>query len=81
MSFPSTGPQCNFGRFLAYLCSTPIWWLRARFSISRAAREQNIEDRGARIVVKAMSVGQNYERNINPHSLRHFEIFARHNIF
>ena len=82
MSFPSTGPQCNFGRFLADLCSTPIWWRRARFSNPRAARERNIEDRGARIVVRAMSIGENYyERNIKPHSLRHFEIFARHKTF
>jgi len=82
MSFPSTGPQCNFGRFLADLCSTPIWWRRARFSSPRAARERNIEDRGARIVVRAMSIGENYyERNIKPHSLRHFEIFARHKTF
>jgi hypothetical protein len=73
--------KVNFGRFLADLCSTPIWWRRARFSSSRAARERNIEDRGARIVVRAMSIGENYERNINPHSLRHFEIFARHNTF
>src|SRR5438445_3863704 len=71
--------KVNFGRFLADLCSTPIWWRRAKFSSSRAARERNIGDRVARSVVRAMSIGENYERNINPHPLRHFEIFARHN--
>src|SRR6516162_574208 len=30
-------PEVNFGRFAADLCSTPIWWRRARFSSSTAA--------------------------------------------
>ena len=29
--------------------------------------------------MRAMSIGKNYEGNITPHPLRHFEIFARHN--
>jgi hypothetical protein len=31
-----------------------------------AARERKIEDRVARSVVREMSVGENYERNITP---------------
>src|SRR5208283_5819964 len=60
----STG--VNLGRFLAERCSTPIWWRRARFSSSRAARERKIEDRVARSVVREMSIGENYKRNITP---------------
>jgi hypothetical protein len=40
------------GRFLADRLSTPIWWPRAKFSSSREAGEQNIEDRVARSVVE-----------------------------
>jgi hypothetical protein len=56
--------EVNFGRLFADLRSTPIWWRRARFSSSRAARERKIEDRVARRVVREMSIGENYERNI-----------------
>jgi hypothetical protein len=59
-------PEVNFGRFLAARCSTPIWWRRARFSSSRAARERKIEDRVARSVVREISIGENYEGNITP---------------
>src|ERR1700732_366393 len=59
-------PEVNFGRFLADLRSTPIWWRRARFSSPRAARERQIEDRVARSVVREMSIDENYERNITP---------------
>src|SRR6516164_5934966 len=58
--------EVNFGRFLADLCSTPIWWRRAKFSSSRAARERKVEDTVARSVVRAMSIGKNYEGNITP---------------
>src|SRR5215813_12226889 len=45
----------------------PIWWRRARFSSSRAARERKIEDRVARAVLRKMSIGgENYERSIIP---------------
>src|SRR5215813_14291409 len=45
----------------------PIWWRRARFSSSRAARERRIEDRVARAVLRKMSIGgENYERSIIP---------------
>src|SRR5215475_4432465 len=53
--------EVNFGRFLADLCSTEIWWRRARFSSSMAARERKIEDRVARSVVRAINIGENYE--------------------
>jgi hypothetical protein len=59
-------PEVNFGRFLADLRSTPIWWRRAKFSSWRAARERKIEDRVARNVVREMSIGENYEGNITP---------------
>src|SRR5260370_26293421 len=45
---------------------TPIWWRRAKFSSSTAARERKIKDRVARNVVREMSIGENYERNITP---------------
>jgi hypothetical protein len=48
----------NLGRFLAEeRCITPIWWRRAKFSSSSAARERNIEDRVRRNVVRRMSMG------------------------
>jgi hypothetical protein len=59
-------PEVNFGRFLADLRSTPIWWRRAKFSSWRAACERKIEDRVARNVVREMSIGENYEGNITP---------------
>jgi hypothetical protein len=59
-------PEVNFGRFTADLCSTPIWWRRARFSSLRAARERKIEDSVARSVVREMSIGENYDRSIIP---------------
>src|SRR5260370_22322725 len=43
---------------------TPIWWRRAKFSSSTAARERKIKDRVARNVVREMSIGENYERKI-----------------
>jgi len=55
-----------FGRFLADLRSTPIWWRRAKFSSWRAAHERKIEDRVARNVVREMSIGENYEGNMTP---------------
>jgi hypothetical protein len=76
-------PEVNFGRFLADLRSTAIWWRRARFSSLRAACERKIENRIVRIVLREMSIGENYGRNgrkYNPHPLRHFEIFERHRI-
>src|SRR5208283_2146522 len=63
---PRQAPRVNFGRFLEDRRSTPIWWRRARFSSSRAARERKIEDRVARSVVREMSIGENYKRNITP---------------
>jgi hypothetical protein len=60
------------------LCSTPIWWRRAKFSNSRAARERKIEDKVARSVVRGIGIGENYERKIIPNPLRYFEIFERH---
>src|SRR6516164_10441426 len=55
-------PAVNFGRFLADRLSTAIWWRRARFSSSRAARERKIEPRVLRSVVREMSIGgKNYE--------------------
>jgi hypothetical protein len=58
-------PEVNLERFLADLCSTPIWWRRARFSSTRAARERKIEHRVARIVLREMSISaRNYKRNI-----------------
>ena len=56
--------EVHFGRFLADFCSTPIWWLRARFSSSRAARERKIEDRVASSAAREMIMGENYERNL-----------------
>ena len=52
-------PEVNFGRFLADLRSTPIWWRRARFSSWRAARERKIEDRVAKSVVREIGIGEN----------------------
>jgi hypothetical protein len=49
-------PEVNFGRFLADRLSKPIWWRRAKFSSSREAHEQNIEDRVARSVVREMGI-------------------------
>jgi hypothetical protein len=51
----STG--VNLGRFLADRCSTPIWWRRAKFSSSRAARERKIKRRVERTDVGEMSIG------------------------
>ena len=45
-------PDVNFGRAGADLLSTPIWWRRARFSSSTAARERRIEGRIARNLVR-----------------------------
>jgi len=59
-------PEVNFGRFLLDLRSTPIWWRRAKFSSSRAARERKIEDEVARSVVRGRSIGENYQRTIIP---------------
>ena len=57
----------NRGRFLAERWSTPIWWRRARFSGSTAARERKIGDSVTRSVVREMSIGgKNYERSIVP---------------
>jgi hypothetical protein len=58
--------RVNFGRFLEDRRSTPIWWRRAGFSNSSAARERKIEDRVARSIVREMSIGENYEGNITP---------------
>src|SRR5260370_19591916 len=44
----------------------PIWWRRAKFASSTAASERKIKDRVARNVVREMSIGENYERNITP---------------
>jgi hypothetical protein len=49
-------PEANFGRFFADRLSTPIWWRRAKFSSSREAREQNIEDRVARSLEREMGI-------------------------
>jgi integrase len=72
-------PEVNFGRFAADLCSTPIWWRRARFSSSTAARERRIEATTARNVLKRRSINKNYARKDKPHPFRDFEIFGRHN--
>jgi len=58
--------RVNFDRFLEDRRNTPIWWRRARFSSWSAAREWRIEDRFARSVVREMSIGENYEREITP---------------
>src|SRR5215469_4252141 len=73
-------PGAIFGRFAADLWSTPIWWRRARFSSSRAARERKIEVGVARSDVRRISFAENYERRISPHRLRYFQIFGRHNL-
>src|SRR5215469_3713651 len=57
-------PAVNFGRFAADLRSTPIWWRRARFSSSRAARESKIEGRVARHDLRKMSIGEDYDGQI-----------------
>src|SRR6267143_542006 len=49
-------PDVNFGRALADLRSTPIWWRRAKFSSWTAARERKIENRVARSVAREMSI-------------------------
>ena len=54
-------PEANFGRFVADLRSTPIWWRRVRISISRAARERKIEGRVARSDLRRISIGKNYK--------------------
>ncbi len=59
-------PEVNFGRFLADLRSTLIWWRSAKSS--RATRERKIENRVARSVAREMSIGPNYEGNITPFS-------------
>jgi hypothetical protein len=51
-------PEVNFERFLEDFRSTPIWWRRARFSSSRAARERKIEEKAARSVVRELSIGE-----------------------
>src|SRR5215467_14390066 len=71
-------PEVNFGSFAADLCSTPIWWRRARFSSSSAARERRIEATTARNVLKRRSINKNYARKDKPHPFRGFEIFGRH---
>src|SRR5919198_5221769 len=69
----------NLGRFLAKRRSTPIWWRRARFSHSRAARERKTEDRVASNVARKMSIGGvNDERSIDPYPLTQFRVFERH---
>jgi hypothetical protein len=57
-------PEVNFERFLEDLRSTPIWWRRARFLSSRAARERKIEEKAARSVVRGLSIGEDYKINI-----------------
>ena len=43
----------------------PIWWRRARFSSSRAARERKIENTVAKSIVKESCIGrENYETTI-----------------
>jgi hypothetical protein len=42
-----------------------------------AQREWKIEDRLVRSVVREMSISENYEGEITPHPLKHFEIFER----
>src|SRR5215831_6546772 len=43
----------------------PIWWRRARFSSSRAARERKIENRVANSIVRESCIGrENYETTI-----------------
>src|SRR5262245_51140248 len=43
----------------------PIWWRRARFSSSRAARERKIENRVAKSIVRESCIGrENYETTI-----------------
>src|ERR1700676_5034185 len=51
----------NFRRFAADLRSTAIWWRRARFSSSRAARDWRIERTDARSVVRKMGMSEDYE--------------------
>ena len=58
-------PGAIFGRFAADLWNTPIWWRRARFSSSRAARERKIEVRVARSDVRRISIAENYEGRIS----------------
>jgi hypothetical protein len=48
----------NLKPFLAERRSTPIWWRRAKFSSSSAARERNIEEKVPRSVVRKMSIGE-----------------------
>jgi hypothetical protein len=71
-------PEVNFARFGADLCSTPIWWRRARFSSAPAARKRRIEGTPARNVLKRRSINDNYDRKDKPHPFRDFEIFGRH---
>jgi hypothetical protein len=54
--------EVNFGVFSLTL--NPIWWRRAKFSSSREAREQNIEDRVARSVVREMGIRGGYSRRV-----------------
>src|SRR6266550_3554589 len=49
-------PEVNFGRSLADLRSTPVWWRRAKFSSWTAARKRKIENRVARSVAREMSI-------------------------
>jgi hypothetical protein len=49
-------PGVNFGRVLADLRSTPIWWRGAKFSSWRVARERKIEDRVACSGVREMRI-------------------------
>src|SRR6516225_7831667 len=58
-------PEVNFRRFAADLCSTPIWWRRARFSSATAARERRIEGKIARSVVRKTRISENYEARIS----------------
>jgi hypothetical protein len=53
--------EVNFRRFAADLRSTAIWWRRARFSSSRAARDWKIERTDARSVVRKIGMTEDYE--------------------
>ena len=46
-------------------CTTPLWWRRARFSSSTAARERRIEGKTARSVLRKTGIGENYDGRIS----------------
>src|ERR1700730_11046899 len=72
----------NFRRFAADLRSTAIWWRRARFSSSRAARDWKIERTDARNAVRKMGMSEGYEGCVPPSAqiFRYFDIFERHKL-